>query len=46
MAEHAEREAYERHIATSHGLDMSALAALGSLEHQAIGLMTRSPHPA
>jgi 2-succinyl-5-enolpyruvyl-6-hydroxy-3-cyclohexene-1-carboxylate synthase len=36
VAEHAEPEAYERHIATSHGLDMSALAALGGLEHRVV----------
>ena len=38
VAEHAEREAYERHIATSHGLDMSALAALGGLEHRVVAV--------
>ena len=38
VAEHAEREAYERHIATSHGLDMSALAALGGLEHRVVSV--------
>ncbi len=36
VAEHAEHEAYERHIATSHGLDMSALAELGGLEHRVV----------
>ena len=38
VAEHAEREAYERHVATSHGLDMSALAALGGLEHRVVAV--------
>jgi 2-succinyl-5-enolpyruvyl-6-hydroxy-3-cyclohexene-1-carboxylate synthase len=36
VAEHAENDAYERHIATSHGLDMSALAELGGLEHRVV----------
>jgi 2-succinyl-5-enolpyruvyl-6-hydroxy-3-cyclohexene-1-carboxylate synthase len=36
VAEHAEAEAYERHIATSHGLDMSAIAGLGGLEHRVV----------
>ena len=49
VAEHAEPEAYERHIATSHGLDMSALAALGGLEHRVVSveeLASALPGPA
>ncbi len=30
----ADRERYERHIATPHGVDLAELAALGGLEHR------------
>ena len=34
VAEAAERETYERHIATPHGLDLATLARLAGLEHR------------
>ena len=34
VAEHADPERYERHIATPHGVDLAALAALAGLEHR------------
>ena len=36
VASAADRETYERHIATPHGVDMEALAALAGLEHRLV----------
>jgi 2-succinyl-5-enolpyruvyl-6-hydroxy-3-cyclohexene-1-carboxylate synthase len=34
VASHAEPRVYERHVATPHGTDMAAVAALAGLEHR------------
>ncbi|MEX2023861.1 MAG: 2-succinyl-5-enolpyruvyl-6-hydroxy-3-cyclohexene-1-carboxylic-acid synthase [Thermoleophilaceae bacterium] len=34
VAEHADRDAYERHVATPAGLDLAALATLAGMEHR------------
>jgi 2-succinyl-5-enolpyruvyl-6-hydroxy-3-cyclohexene-1-carboxylate synthase len=36
VAEHADREAYERHVATPANVDLAAIAALAGLRHRAV----------